>query len=265
MDVLVALIILGMPLLIVVLVILLVSIRQVNEYQRGVLFTLGKFSKTLAPGWRIVIPVFQSMKKVDLRVRTVDVPTQETLTKDNISIGVNAVLYFKVRDAQKAIINVENFYYATSQLAQTTMRNGVGEVLLDQLLSNREEISEKIRLTVDKLTDDWGIEVVNVELKDVLIPDGMKRTIGKEAEAERERRSMITKAKGEIEAAENLRQAAALLAEAPGALHIRTLQSINDLSSDQSNTTIWMVPIEIMDAIASMGSGATAAAAKKKK
>jgi len=251
------LIILAMPLLIVVVILLLVSIRQINEYQRGVLFTLGKYSKTLNPGWRLVIPVFQSLKKVDLRVRTVDVPTQETLTKDNISVGVNAVLYFKVRDAQKAIINVENFYYATSQLAQTTMRNGVGEVVLDRLLSNREEISEKIRETVDKLTDDWGIEVVNVELKDVLIPDGMKRTIAKEAEAERERRAMITKAQGEIEAAENLKKAADLLGKSPGALHIRTLQSINDLSSDQSNTTIWMVPVEIMDAISSMGAGAT--------
>jgi regulator of protease activity HflC (stomatin/prohibitin superfamily) len=256
MDILVALTILGMPLLIVVGIILLISIRQINEYQRGVLFTLGKYSKTLQPGWRIVIPIFQSMKKVDLRVRTVDVPTQETLTKDNISVGVNAVLYFKVRDANKAVINVENFYYATSQLAQTTMRNAVGEETLDGLLSNREAISEKISITVDKLTDDWGIKVVNVELKDVLIPDGMKRTIGKEAEAERERRAMVIKAQGEIEAAANIKEAADLLGQSPGALHIRTLQSINDLSSDQSNTTIWMVPIEIMDAVASMGANA---------
>lgn len=252
-EIIAALILLAMPLLIVVLVILIISIRQINEYQRGVLFTFGKYSKTLNPGWRIVIPIFQSMKKVDLRVRTVDVPTQETLTKDNISVGVNAVLYFKVRDANKAIINVENFYYATAQLAQTTMRNAVGEVVLDMLLSNREQISEKIRETVDILTDEWGIQVVNVELKDVLIPDGMKRTIGKEAEAERERRAMVTKAKGEIEAAENLRLAAKLLGEAPGALHLRTLQSINDLSSDESNTTIWMVPVDMIDAISSMG------------
>lgn len=248
-ELIAALIVLAMPLLIIVLIILLVSIRQVNEYQRGVLFTIGKFSKVLNPGWRIVIPVFQSMKKVDLRVKTVDVPTQETLTKDNISVGVNAVLYFKVRDAQKAIINVENFYYATSQLAQTTMRNAVGEVVLDMLLSNREEISENIRSTVDKLTDDWGIEVINVELKDVLIPDGMKRTIAKEAEAERERRAMVTKAQGEIEAAENLSKAAKLLSSAPGSLHLRTLQSINDLSSDESNTTIWMVPVEVLGAL----------------
>ena len=234
-------------LLIIAAVILLVSIRQINEYERGVMFTLGKFTKVKKPGWRIVIPIFQSMRKIDMRVRTVDVPTQESLTKDNIAVGVNAVLYFQVNDSSKAVINVENFYFATSQLAQTTMRNAVGEVVLDALLSNREEISEKIRSVVDKLTDDWGIKVVNVELKDILIPENMKRTIAKEAEAERERRSMVIKAKGEIEAAENMKQAAKLLNEAPGALHLRTLQSVNDLSSDQSNTTIWMLPVNILE------------------
>lgn len=234
---------------IIVGIILLISIRQINEYERGVLFTIGKYSRTLHPGWRLVIPIFQSMRKVDLRVRTVDVPTQESLTKDNIAVGVNAVLYFQVSDASKAIINVENFYYATSQLAQTTMRNAVGEVVLDALLSNREEISEKIRSVVDKLTDEWGIKVVNVELKDILIPEDMKRTIGKEAEAERERRAVIIRAKGEIEAAENMALAANLLTAAPGALHLRTLQSVNDISSDQSNTTIWMLPVEVLHAL----------------
>ena len=229
--------------LIIAVVLLLVSIRQINEYERGVLFTLGRFSRVLKPGWRIVLPVFQFMRKIDMRVRTVDVPTQESLTKDNISVGVNAVLYFQVSDASKAVINVENFYYATSQLAQTTMRNAVGEVVLDSLLSNREEISAKIQTVVDKLTDEWGITVVNVELKDILIPDNMKRTIAKEAEAERERRAVVIKAMGEIEAAENMAKAANLLASAPGALHLRTLQSVNDLSSDQSNTTVWMLPV----------------------
>jgi regulator of protease activity HflC (stomatin/prohibitin superfamily) len=228
--------------------ILLISIRQINEYQRGVLFTLGKYHKMLQPGWRLVFPIFQSTQKVDLRVRTVDVPTQEALTKDNIPVGVNAVVYFRVVDASKAIINVENFYYATSQLAQTTMRNAVGEVQLDQLLSNRDEISENIRTIVDKMTDDWGIEVVNVELKDILIPENMKRTIAKEAEAERERRAVVIKARGEVESAENMMKAANMLSSAPGALHLRTLQSVNDLSSDQSNTTIWMLPVDILEA-----------------
>lgn len=234
--------------LIFVGVVLLISIRQINEYERGVLFTLGRYSKILKPGWRIVIPIFQSMQKVDLRVRTVDVPQQESLTKDNISAGVNAVLYFQVVDANKAVINVENFFYATSQLAQTTMRNVIGEVDLDQLLSQREALSEKIRDIVDKATDDWGIKVVNVELKDVILPENMKRTIAKQAEAERERRAMIINAKGEIEAAENLSMAAKMLDKYPGGLHLRTLQSINDLSSDQSNTTIWMLPVEILRA-----------------
>jgi regulator of protease activity HflC (stomatin/prohibitin superfamily) len=241
------------PLIIAAVVILLISIRQINEYERGVLFTLGKFSRVLEPGWRLVIPVFQSMQKVDMRVRTVDVPHQESLTKDNIAVGVNAVVYFQVSDSQKAIIQVENFYYATSQLAQTTMRNAVGEVVLDDLLSKREQISENIRQIVDELTDQWGIKVVNVELKDIIIPEDMKRTIGKEAEAERERRAVVIKAMGEIEAAENIAKAAETLAKHPGSLHLRTLQSINDLSSDNSNTTIWMVPIEGLEALKGIG------------
>ncbi|MBU0981544.1 slipin family protein [Patescibacteria group bacterium] len=238
--------------LVLVLIVVLISIRQINEYQRGVFFVLGKFTKVKKAGWRLVIPVFTSMSKVDMRVRTVDVPHQESLTRDNISVGVNAVVYYRVVDAEKAIINVENFHYATSQLAQTTMRNVVGEVVLDDLLSKREELSEKIRDVVDKLTDVWGIKVENVELKDILIPEDMKRTIAKEAEAERERRAVVIKAKGEIEAAENMALAAKRLQESPGALHLRTLQSVNDLSSDQSNTTIWMMPVEILRAFESI-------------
>ena len=180
-------------LLIIVAVILLVSIRQVNEYERGVKFTLGRFSSVKSAGWRLVVPVFQSMTKVDLRLRAVDVPSQESLTKDNISVGVNAVIFYRVSDPQKAIINIENFYYATMQLAQTTMRNVVGEVVLDNLLAQREELSEKIKKIVGEFTKSWGIEVANVELKDILIPDDMKRTIGKEAEAEREHRAAVIK------------------------------------------------------------------------
>ncbi len=239
-----------MPFALIILgIILLISIRQINEYERGVQFSFGKFSKVKGPGWRIVIPIIQSMVKVDLRLRSVDVPSQESLTKDNISVGVNAVLFFRVSDAQKAIINIENFYYATMQLAQTTMRNVVGEVVLDDLLAKREDLSEKIRNIVGGMTKDWGIEVVNVELKDIIIPDDMKRTIGKEAEAERERRAVVIKSEGEVMAAENISKAAKMLAGTPGALHLRTLESINDISSDQSNTTVWMVPIETTRAI----------------
>lgn len=235
--------------LIVCAIIILVSIRQVNEYERGVKFTLGKFTKMVNPGWRLVFPVIQSMKKVDLRLRTVEVPTQECLTKDNISVGVTAVLFFKVTDASKAILNIESFFYATSQLAQTTMRNVVGEVTLDDLLSKRETLAERIKDNVDSTIQEWGVSVVNVELKDIIIPDDMKRTIGKQAEAERERRATIIRSEGEVIAAENIAKAAKMLSDSPGALHLRTLDSINDISSDASNTTVWMLPLEVLRAV----------------
>jgi regulator of protease activity HflC (stomatin/prohibitin superfamily) len=230
-------------------VLVLISIREVKQYQRGVKFTFGKFTSLVQPGWRLVIPVFQKMTKVDIRVKAVDVPDQEAITEDNISITINAVIYYKVSDSAKAVIEVENFYYAISQLAQTTMRNAVGEVTLDTLLKKRDEISERIQNDVDRATDPWGIKVEAVELKDVVLPQDLKRTMAKEAEAERERRAVIIKAEGEVESSNNLAKAAKTLAEAPGALHLRTLQSINDLSSDQSNTTIWMVPVEGLAAL----------------
>ncbi|OGJ50744.1 hypothetical protein A2335_03155 [Candidatus Peregrinibacteria bacterium RIFOXYB2_FULL_32_7] len=239
-----------MEYIIVVVVILLISsVKQINQYQRGVKFTLGKYTSTLEPGISIVFPLVQALHKIDIRTKTVDVPSQDAITRDNISVAVNAVLYYKVTDAAKAIIQVENFYYATSQLAQTTMRNAVGEATLDELLKNRDEVSAKIQIIVDKATDPWGIKVEMVELKDIVLPEDLKRTIAKEAEAEREKRAVIIRAQGEVEAAENMTKAARMLATAPGALHLRTLQSINDISSDQSNTTIWMMPIEILRAI----------------
>lgn len=232
-----------------VIVVLLASIRQVNQYQRGVKFTIGKYTSTVEPGWRLVIPVFQSMTKVDIRVKAVDVPNQDTITQDNVSVAINAVIYYKVDDAAKAVLEVENYFYATSQLAQTTMRNIVGEVSLDHLLQNREEVSSKILSIIDKAANPWGIKVINLELKDVLLPEDMKRTMSKAAEAERERRAVIINAEGEVVAAENLAKAARTLSGTPGALHLRTLHAINDVSSDQSNTTIWMLPIEVMNAI----------------
>lgn len=239
-----------------VVLVLLFSIRQVNEYQRGVMFTIGKYTGMKAPGWRIVVPIFQKMTKVDLRVKVIDVPNQEAITKDNVSIHINAVLYYKVTDASKAILEVEHFAYAVSQLAQTTMRNAAGEVTLDELLKKREEVASHIQGIVDKATDPWGIKVDAVELKDIGLPENMKRTMAKEAEAEREKRAVIIKAQGEVAAAENMSKAANMLNAAPGALHLRTLQSVNDLSSDQSNTTIWMLPIEALRAIEKVGDAA---------
>lgn len=209
---------------------------------------LGKYLRTVEPGWRIVWPIFQSMHKVDIRVKAVDVPSQDAITKDNITVRVNAVLYYKVAIADKAILEVEDFYFAVSQLAQTTMRNVVGSVDLDQLLAQREQISNRIEQIVDLATDPWGIKVVSVELKDIELPKDMQRTIAKQAEAEREKRAVIIKAEGEVIAATNMGKAADILAASAGALHLRTLQSINDLSSDQSNTVIFAMPLEVLRA-----------------
>jgi len=242
----------GFGFLPVVIVVLIAFIKQINEYERGVMFTLGKFTGIKEPGWRIVIPVFQSMKKIDIRTKAVDVPDQEAITKDNIPIRINAVVYYHIASADKAILKVENYFWAMSQMAQTTMRNAVGETTLDELLQNRDKISKKIREVIDKASDPWGIEVESVELKDVIIPENLKRTISKEAEAEREKRAVIIKADGDRIAATNLEAAAQILQKTPGALHLRTLQTINDLSSDQSNTTVWMLPMEVLEAIKGM-------------
>lgn len=238
--------------LILILVILIIFLKQINQYQRGVMFTMGRYSGTKSPGWRIVIPVFQRMVKVDMRVKAVDVPNQEAITKDNVSCQINAVIYYKVSDAAKAVIEVENFYYAVSQLAQTTMRNVAGEVDLDELLTNRDAVSNRIKEIVDKLTDPWGIKVDSVDLKDIVLPEEMKRTMAKQAEAERERRAVIIKAEGEVKAAENLAKAGQILYAQPGSLHLRTLNSLNDISSDQSNTIVYAIPLEILRAFESV-------------
>jgi regulator of protease activity HflC (stomatin/prohibitin superfamily) len=240
-------------LLALVIIILVAVIRQINQYERGVLFTIGKFTAIKEPGWKVVIPIFQQLKKVDMRVKAVDVPEQKAITKDNIAVGVNAVIYYRVNDAAKAILEVENYFYAMSQLAQTTMRNAVGEVELDDLLSKRDQISARISAVVDEASESWGIKVSNVELKDIALPADMERTIAKQAEAEREKRAVIIRAEGEVIAAENMSKAAHTLAAAPGALHLRTLQSINDISSDQSNTIVFAVPLEVLRALEKIG------------
>lgn len=231
-----------------IIFIILSSIRQINEYERGIKFRLGKFLKIMNPGWNIVLPIINTYSKVDIRTKVIDVPEQEAITKDNVSVKINAVIYFKIFDASKVVLAVEDYMYATSQLAQTTMRNLVGSCSLDQLLSEREEISLKICKIIDAATDPWGIKVENVELKDVSLPEDMKRVIAKVAEAEREKMAVITKAQGEVEASDNLAKAAHTLSESPGALHLRTLSTINDVSSDQSNTIIFAIPVEILRA-----------------
>ncbi|MDR2415984.1 MAG: slipin family protein [Candidatus Peribacteria bacterium] len=235
----------------IIFILLCLSIKVVKQYERKVLFTLGKYTSILRPGLNIVIPIIQTTTTVDVREKAVDVPSQEAMTKDNISCTINAVIYYKIRDdeANKAVINVRYLDYAMSQFAQTTMRNIVGQFELDELLAKREEASQKIKMIVDEKSDVWGVEVMSVELKDINIPVDLQRTIGKQAEAEREKRAKIITSEGELASAKNLQEAAETLAKTPGALHLRTLQSINDISSDQSNTTVWMIPVEILEAI----------------
>ncbi len=224
------------------------GLKIVNEYERGVKFRLGRYVGHMEPGLRIVIPIIESWFRVDMRVIVNDVPPQDAISKDNISLKVNAVLYYKVLDASKSILEVEHYNYAVSQLAQTTMRDVVGTVELDTLLTHRDDVSSRIQQVVDAATDAWGIKVNNVELKHIDLPDNMIRTMAKQAEAEREKRAVIIKADGERIAAENLAKAAQRLASTRGALHLRSLHTLNDLSSDQSNTVVFAIPLEVLRA-----------------
>ena len=225
---------------------LLSSLKVVNEYERGVKFTLGRFTKIMNPGLRVVFPIFQSWQRIDIRTKVINVPDQEAITKDNVTVKINAVLYYKVTDAKLCVLEVREYMYATSQIAQITMRNVAGQATLDILLSSREAISAKIREIVDKATDPWGIKVESVELKDIELPKEMQRMMAKQAEAERERQSVIIKSSGEVSAATNLSDAAKNLSKYPGALHLRTLQTVNELGSDKSNTIVIAMPKEIL-------------------
>lgn len=239
------------PFLFILFLILLSAIKQVAQYEKGVKFSFGKYSGIMDPGWRIVLPIFQGWRKIDMRLKVADVPEQETITKDNISVKISAVIYYRVISAEKAVLQVEDYNYAIFQLAQVTMRNIVGEVEMDELLSKRDQISSKIKDIVEKTTDMWGVEVDSVSLKDILLPENMVRTIAKQAESEREKRAVIIKAEGEKIAADNIAAAAKILADSPGALHLRTLSTINDVSSDESNTIVFAVPLEILRAFES--------------
>jgi regulator of protease activity HflC (stomatin/prohibitin superfamily) len=236
----------------IIIVGLLISVRQINQYQRGIKFMFGRYHRMMEPGWRLVIPVIQSYQKVDIRTKAVDVPDQEAITKDNVSTKTSAVIYYKVTDAAKAVLEVESFSYAVHQLAQTTMRNVVGETELNNLLTDRDTSAARIKEIVSGTVAGWGIEVLNVELKDINVPADMVRTMAKVAEATREKQATIINSEGEVVAAENLAKAARLMSETPGALHLRTLNSINDISSDQSNTVVFAVPLEVLRAFEGM-------------
>lgn len=236
-------IIFGITLLIIILA---AGIKVVNEFERGVRFTFGRFTGMMQPGLRFVFPIIQTWERVDIRTKVNDVPSQDAMTKDNVSVNMNAVIYYKVVDSQKAVMEINDYHYAVSQLAQITMKQIVGEADLDALLSRREELSSRIQKIVDEATDPWGIKVEHVDLKHIEVPQNLQRMMAKEAEAEREKRGVIIRAEGEIEAAKNLIKASQSLQKSPGAMHIRTLTSINNLSNDKSYTSIYAVPLEAL-------------------
>ncbi len=220
--------------------------RIIRQYESGVKFRFGKYVRKLVPGLRLVIPVIHEVKIIDLRTITQDVPQQKCITKDNVTITINAVVYFRVNDAEKALLEVKDAFFAVTQLAQTTLRNSIGGYQLDELLSNLKVISKEIKDIVDLETDPWGIKVEKVEIKDIKLPEEMERVIAKVAEAEREKRSTIVKSEGEVTAATNLAKAAEIVSKTPGAMHLRTLSTLNDLSSDKSNTIVFAIPIEVL-------------------
>ncbi|OBS10420.1 slipin family protein [Acidihalobacter prosperus] len=221
------------------------SIRVVPEYQRGVVFFLGRFQAVKGPGLIFVIPVIQQVVRVDLRVITMDVPSQDVISRDNVTVKVNAVLYFRVVDAEKAIIQVENYYMATSQLAQTTLRSVLGKHELDEMLAERDRLNSDIQEILDEQTSSWGIKVTNVELKQVELDESMVRAISRQAEAERERRAKVINAEGELQASQTLLQAASVIAQNPQALQLRYLQTVSDMSTRNSSTILFPLPMDL--------------------
>ena len=240
-------------LLIVAIVIAIASIKVVDQYQRGVVLTLGKFSGIREPGLRFVVPVIQRIIMVDIRSTPIDVPKQEIITKDNVTAGVDAIVYFRVVDAPKAVLETTNYVYATSQFAQAALRDVTGNFELDDLLSKREEISQQIKEIVDKQTDQWGIDVEAVKIQNIELPSDMKRAMAKQAEAERERRSNIINAEGERAAAETLAEAARIISSTPGAINLRTLNTVERISTEPSQKTTILFPIELLEAVKVLG------------
>jgi len=232
--------------LVLVIGIVLTAVRILREYERGVIFTLGRFSGVKGPGLIFLVPFVQQLVRVDLRMLVLDVPSQDVISRDNVSVKVNAVLYFRVVDADKAIIQVENYMEATSQLAQTTLRSVLGKHELDEMLSERDKLNDDLRSILDAQTDSWGIKVANVEIKHVDIDDSMIRAIARQAEAERNRRARVINAEGEHQAAEMLVQAATVLAQQPEAMQLRYLSSLYDIAGDKSSTIVFPVPIDML-------------------
>lgn len=232
---------------VVIVLFLFASIKVLKEYERGVIFLLGRFQRVKGPGLIIVIPGIQSMAKVSLRTIVMDVPPQDVITRDNVSVKVNAIIYFRVIDTQRAIIQVEDYLYATSQISQTTLRSVLGQSQLDDLLSKREEINAKLQQVIDQQTEPWGVKVSAVEVKNLDLPQDMIRAIAKQAEAERTRRAKVIHAEGEFQAAQKLAEAATVLSQNPAAIQLRYLQTLTEIAGDKNSTTIFPVPIDILE------------------
>ncbi len=248
--------------LLFVLIVLASAIKIVKEYERAVIFRLGRVVGARGPGIFFIIPIFEKAYVVDLRTRVLDVPVQETITKDNVPVRVNAVVYFRVIDPIKAVTQVKNYIMATSQISQTTLRSVIGQAHLDELLSARDKLNMELQKIIDEATDPWGIKVSTVEIKDVELPSGMQRAMARQAEAERERRARITLAEAERQAAEKLRDAAEIVSQHPMALQLRTLQTISDVAGDKSNVIILPLPMEMLKLFRSLAD--TAEVVKKK-
>ena len=231
----------------IILLIVIPGVRIINQYERGVVLRLGKFSRILKPGFRVIIPYIDHMVKVDVCTTPMDIPKQEVITRDNVTVNVDAIVYFRVLDAAKAVLETTNYTYATSTFAQTALRDVTGNFDLDEILSKRDEISAQIREIVDAQTDKWGIDIENVKLQNIELPADMKRAMAKQAEAERERRAAIISAEGEKSAAAAVSEAARMLAQTPGGLNIRTLQTLEKISTDPSQKTVILLPSDLAD------------------
>jgi len=243
----------GLPLLFLIIIILLflqASIKVINEYERAVVLRLGKFHKVKGPGLILLLPVIDRMRKIDLRTVTLDVPPQEVITRDNVSIRVSAVVYFRVMEPEKAFLQVEDYYYATSQLAQTTLRSVCGQAELDEILAEREKLNVKLQEILDADTEPWGVKVSKVEIKEIDLPEEMKRAMAKQAEAERERRAKVISAEGELQAAQKLLEAAKIMASNPMTLQLRYLQTLTEIATEKNSTILFPLPIEILKALA---------------
>ncbi len=249
----------GLGLIIVVVVaaflILLAGLRVVDQFERAVVLTLGQYSGTRAPGLTWILVGFQRMIKVDMRITTTDIPSQEVITKDNVPVGINAVVYFQVESAEKAMLNIKDYTLAVAQYAQAALRDVIGGIELDPLLSEREKISEEIKKIVDAATNSWGINVTDIKIQDIELPADMKRVMAKQAESERERRAIIIRAEGEYQAAAKLAEAATVLNATPGGLSMRTLQTIEKINPDPSKTVIFALPVEIMEGFKKLSGG----------